>query len=132
VVTIGMNYFVRDSKEEIFEAACGKMIDLMRRIEGHDESHVYRCVDRNDPVYLVVSRWESEGAFGDFVAPGSPPSPSCGATTDSAIVGPAGDRTLASSVTRRLDSVGTLAGALHPMEIPHVSSTGSDAQVRVQ
>ena len=68
MVTIGMNYFVRENKEEIFEAACAKVIDLMKTIDGHDESHIYRRVDDGSPTYLIVSRWQSEDAFGGFVA----------------------------------------------------------------
>jgi len=67
VVTIGMNYFVREGKEEVFEGACAKVIDLMTDIDGHDESHIYKRVDQGNTVYLVVSRWENEGAFGSFV-----------------------------------------------------------------
>ncbi len=77
MVTIGMNYFVRDGKEEVFEAACAKVIDLMTEIDGHDESDIYRRVDarvnsrlneRGNPVYLVVSRWANEQAFQAFVS----------------------------------------------------------------
>ncbi len=51
MVTIGMNYFVRENKEAVFEAACAKVIELMKGIGGHDESHIYRRVD---------PRWTSE------------------------------------------------------------------------
>ena len=72
MVTIGMNYFVRDGKEEVFEGACAKVIDLMTEIDGHDESSIYRRVDprveNGNPVYLVVSRWASEQAFQEFVS----------------------------------------------------------------
>ncbi len=68
MVTIGMNYFVRDGKEEVFEGACAKVIDLMQSIDGHDESHIYRRVEAGSPVYLVVSRWQAEDAFQAFVA----------------------------------------------------------------
>jgi heme-degrading monooxygenase HmoA len=68
VVTIGMNYFVRDGKDEIFEGACAKVIDLMAEIDGHDESDIYRRVAKGNPVYLVVSRWKDEQAFRDFVS----------------------------------------------------------------
>ena len=67
MVTIGMNYFVRENKEAVFEAACAKVIELMKGIDGHDESHIYRRVDDGAPVYLIVSRWKSEDAFGGFV-----------------------------------------------------------------
>ena len=68
MVTIGMNYFVLPGKEQVFEDACGRVVDTMRGIEGHDESHLYRRVEAEKPVYLIVSRWESEAAFQDFIA----------------------------------------------------------------
>ena len=68
MVTIGMNYFVRDSKEAVFEAACAKVIDVMKGIDGHDESHIYRRVGGDKPVYLFVSRWEDEEAFKQFIS----------------------------------------------------------------
>ena len=43
------------------------VIGVMGGIEGHDESHLYRRVEEGDPVYLIVSRWESEDAFNEFV-----------------------------------------------------------------
>jgi heme-degrading monooxygenase HmoA len=68
MVTIGMNYSVRDGKDQVFEAACAKVIDTMQGIDGHDESHIYRRVSEGSPVYLIVSRWQNEDAFGEFVA----------------------------------------------------------------
>ena len=68
MVTIGMNYFVRDGKEDVFEAACAKVIDLMQTIDGHDESHIYRRVATESPVYLIVSRWQGQDAFAEFTA----------------------------------------------------------------
>ena len=67
VVTIGMNYFVREGKESVFEAACSKVVDVMQGIEGHDESFLYKRISDGSPVYLVVSRWANEEAFNDFV-----------------------------------------------------------------
>ena len=68
MVTIGMNYYVIPGKEKIFEDACKKVVDTMRGIDGHDESHLYREVGDDDPAYLIVSRWASEDAFRDFIA----------------------------------------------------------------
>lgn len=68
MVTIGMNYHVRSGKEQVFEDACARVVEIMQGIEGHDESHIYRRVDGAEPVYLIVSRWESEEAFDAFVA----------------------------------------------------------------
>jgi heme-degrading monooxygenase HmoA len=67
LVTIGMNYFVREDKGEVFEAACARVIETMAGIDGHDESHLYRQVSEGAPVYLIVSRWQNEEAFGDFI-----------------------------------------------------------------
>ena len=68
MVTIGMNYFVLSGKEEIFEGAVANVVETMRGIEGHDTSQLYREVGEGDPTYLIVSRWNSEKAFDDFVA----------------------------------------------------------------
>jgi heme-degrading monooxygenase HmoA len=67
VVTIGMNYSVRAGKEQVFEDACARVVEAMQGIEGHAESHVYRRVG-GGPVYLIVSRWQSEDAFRAFIA----------------------------------------------------------------
>ena len=67
MVTIGMNYFVVPGKESPFEGACDKVIDVMGTIDGHDESHFYKRVGGEEPVYLIVSRWENEEAFKDFI-----------------------------------------------------------------
>ncbi len=68
MVTIGMNYFVLPGKEQIFEDACGRVVETMQGIAGHDESHIYRRISSEKPVYLIVSRWVSEAAFDAFVA----------------------------------------------------------------
>ena len=68
MVTIGMNYTVLPGKERIFEDACDRVVQTMRGIEGHDESQIYRRIDGDEPVYLIVSRWESEDAFDAFIA----------------------------------------------------------------
>lgn len=67
MVTIGMNYFVVSGKEQIFEDACAKVVDTMKGIEGHDESHIFKEIGDGEPVYLIVSRWQSEDAFTEFV-----------------------------------------------------------------
>lgn len=68
MVTIGMNYFVLPGKEQVFEDACERVVETMRGIDGHDESHIYRRIADGDPVYLIVSRWQSEDAFQAFIA----------------------------------------------------------------
>ena len=67
MVTIGMNYFVRSGKEQVFEDACARVIETMGGVDGHDASHLYRQVGDGDPTYLIVSRWANEDAFDDFI-----------------------------------------------------------------
>lgn len=68
MVTIGMNYYVLPGKESVFEAAVAKVVDTMKGIDGHEESHLYKEVAVAEPAYLIVSRWASEDAFRAFVA----------------------------------------------------------------
>jgi heme-degrading monooxygenase HmoA len=67
VVTIGMNYQVREGKEQVFENAFASVLDAMRGVEGHAESHLYREVGDGSCSYLIVSRWTSEDAFRGFI-----------------------------------------------------------------
>jgi heme-degrading monooxygenase HmoA len=70
MVTIGMNYQVLPGKEETFEAACQRVLEVMKGAAGHDSSSVYRRVDggASGAEYLIASRWSDEQAFRDFVA----------------------------------------------------------------
>jgi heme-degrading monooxygenase HmoA len=68
MVTIGMNYSVREGREKVFEDACARVIETMGAIEGHSESHLFREVGERSRHYLIVSVWSSEQAFRDFVA----------------------------------------------------------------
>ena len=67
MVTIGMNYKMIPGKEKIFEDAFASVIIVMKAMEGHSETFLYK--DVNDPQsYLVVSDWSSEEAFNGFIA----------------------------------------------------------------
>ena len=68
MVTIGMNYYVREGKERVFEEACRSVIQVLQEAEGHEESKIYRCIEAGDPEYLIVSRWREAGAFERFIA----------------------------------------------------------------
>lgn len=64
-----MNYHVLPGKEQVFEDACARVVQTMQAVDGHDESHLYRRLgDDAASVYLIVSRWQDESAFEDFVA----------------------------------------------------------------
>lgn len=69
MVTIGMNYRVLAGKEETFEAACQRVLAVMKEASGHESSSVYRRVDGDATAdYLIVSRWSDERAFQAFTA----------------------------------------------------------------
>lgn len=69
MVTIGMNYRVLDGKDKVFEGACTKVLAVMADADGHDESQIFRRVDRDEHAeYLIVSRWSDEEAFNGFIA----------------------------------------------------------------
>ena len=69
MVTIGMNYHVVEGKEEVFEGACAKVLDVMGEADGHDDSQIFRRVDGGESSqYLIVSRWSDEDAFNAFIA----------------------------------------------------------------
>ncbi len=66
MVTIGMNYRVREGKEQVFEDACARVLKVIEAADGHDASRLYRAVGGGRD-YLIVSRWNAEQAFHDFV-----------------------------------------------------------------
>jgi heme-degrading monooxygenase HmoA len=66
MVTIGMNYQVIPGKEEVFEGACRKVLEVMGEASGHDRSQIFRAIDAPSE-YLIVSRWTDEGAFSAFI-----------------------------------------------------------------
>jgi heme-degrading monooxygenase HmoA len=67
VVTIGMNYQVLPGKEEVFEGACRKVLEVMGEASGHDRSQIYRAIEGSPAEYLIVSRWSDEAAFQSFI-----------------------------------------------------------------
>ena len=67
MVTIGMNYYVLEGKEQVFEDACRNVTQVLAEAEGHDESKIYRCIDGEGAEYLIVSRWSDEEAFRTFI-----------------------------------------------------------------
>ena len=67
MVTIGMNYQVLAGKEETFEAACHRVLEGMAGADGHDDSRIFRNIDKPGE-YLIVSRWSDETAFQAFIS----------------------------------------------------------------
>lgn len=66
MVTIGMNYTVLPGKDSVFERAFKQVLQVMKDIPGHTESHLYKDVDK--PMsYLIVSEWNDQAQFDAFV-----------------------------------------------------------------
>ena len=66
MVTIGMNYEVLPGKEPVFERAFNQVLETMRTMPGHTNSHLYRDVAANNS-YLILSDWNDKAAFDSFV-----------------------------------------------------------------
>ncbi len=66
MVTIGMNYKVLPGKEETFEGAFKKVVELMRSMDGHTKTNMYRDI-QDEQSYLIVSEWSSEEAYRGFI-----------------------------------------------------------------
>jgi len=66
MITVGMNYTLIPGKEKIFENAFRQVVEAMKEMEGHDETHLYCDIDTPQS-YLVVSEWSSREAFDAFI-----------------------------------------------------------------
>ena len=67
MITVGMNYEVREGKAEQFEAVFAKVLEVMKPMEGHRDSHLYKDVFKPNS-YLIVSDWSDKTAFDAFIA----------------------------------------------------------------
>jgi heme-degrading monooxygenase HmoA len=72
MVTIGMNYRVLTGKEAVFESAFESVLEAMTGMQGHESSALYRRIGAGAGAgkpaeYLIVSRWQDEGAFTSFI-----------------------------------------------------------------
>ena len=67
MITVGMNYKIIPGKDEEFIAVFKKVLQIMNRMPGHAESHLYRDVS-SEHDYLILSEWSDEDAFDAFVA----------------------------------------------------------------
>ena len=66
MITVGMNYRVRPGKESLFEEKCAAVVDAMKSVAGHVETHVYRDI-ADGTAYLIASEWDSKPAFSAFI-----------------------------------------------------------------
>ncbi|MDB5171850.1 MAG: Antibiotic biosynthesis monooxygenase [Phycisphaerales bacterium] len=64
--TIGMHYEVIPGKEEEFEKGFIAVIDYLKGVAGHVESHLYEDVQTVGS-YVILSQWESKQTFEAFI-----------------------------------------------------------------
>ena len=66
MITVGMNYEILPGKEGIFERAFANVLEVMRGMEGHQNSFLYKDVHKPNS-YLIISEWSDKTAFDAFI-----------------------------------------------------------------
>lgn len=66
MTTIGMHYDVIPGKEEEFEKGFTAVLEHLKSVAGHVESHLYEDVHSTGS-YLIQSQWETKDAFEAFI-----------------------------------------------------------------
>ena len=66
MTTIGMHYDVVPGKEQEFEQGFLKVLDFLKALPGHVESHMYEDV-ASVGSYVILSQWTTKDDFERFV-----------------------------------------------------------------
>ena len=66
MITVGMNYQVREGAQQLFEEKFNVVIEALRQATGHVRSNLYRDVS-DECSYLIISEWSEEKAFVAFI-----------------------------------------------------------------
>jgi heme-degrading monooxygenase HmoA len=66
ITTVGMHYEVLAGKEREFEQGFLSVIEQLKSVPGHIESHLYEDVASTGS-YVILSDWESKDSFGRFL-----------------------------------------------------------------
>ena len=66
MTTIGMHYDVIPGKEEEFERGFIGVLELLKTLPGHVESHMYEDV-QSVGSYVILSQWQTQDAFTAFL-----------------------------------------------------------------
>ncbi len=66
MITVGMNYNIVEGKDDEFIAVFTKVMEIMKRMPGNGETHLYRNV-YSEHDYLIISEWTDEAAFTAFI-----------------------------------------------------------------
>ena len=66
MITVGVNYEIREGKETAFEKKFALVLGVMGQTPGHLKTNLYRDVF-GERSYLIVSEWETRATFDAFV-----------------------------------------------------------------
>ena len=66
MTTIGMHYDVIAGKEEEFEKGFLGVLEHLKSIDGHVESHLYEDV-ASVGSYVILSQWTAKESFENFI-----------------------------------------------------------------
>jgi heme-degrading monooxygenase HmoA len=66
MTTIGMHYEVVPGKEQEFEQGFVAVLEHLKTVEGHVESHMYEDV-QSVGSYVILSQWQTREAFDAFL-----------------------------------------------------------------
>ena len=66
MTTIGMHYDVIPGKEEEFVKGFNGVIEHLKKVPGHVESHLFEDVNSRGS-YLIQSQWDSKQSFEAFI-----------------------------------------------------------------
>ena len=66
MTTIGMHYDVIPGKEEEFEQGFIGVLNWIKTLPGHTESHMYEDIQSKGS-YVILSHWETKEAFEAFI-----------------------------------------------------------------
>jgi heme-degrading monooxygenase HmoA len=66
MTTIGMQYEVKPGKEEEFERGFLSVLEVLKTLPGHVESHLYEDV-ASVGSYIILSRWATKADYETFL-----------------------------------------------------------------
>ena len=66
MITVGMNYEVRDGKGPEFEEGFRGVLRVMAGTNGHVKSRLFKDIESASS-YLIHSEWQSKEAFSAFI-----------------------------------------------------------------
>ena len=66
MTTIGMHYEVIAGKEQEFETGFLGVLEHLKSLPGHVESHMYEDIQSKGS-YVILSQWVDKASFEDFI-----------------------------------------------------------------